>query len=125
MNILLWALQVVLALYFGMAAVNQLFNYDKLVQQYAIYKDLPQGFWIVYGIVALLCAIGMFLTKAGRLITPISALVLTVQAILFAGLVARYDGFGPSVFAWAFWTLVPAIVAAFIAYERFSRSEGL
>lgn len=119
MNIVLWVLQVVLALFFTMASVNQLFNYDKLAQQYVIYRTLPQGFWVVYGIVALLCALGLVLTKAGPLVTPIAALVLAMQGALFAGLYAYYAGFEPSLLMWSLWTLSPVIMAAFIAYARF------
>jgi hypothetical protein len=120
MNILLWILQVGLALLNTMGAVQQLFNYDTLAQQFPIYQALPHGFWIVYGTVSLLGALGLVLTKVGRLVTPIAALVLTVQGLLFAGLTAHYDGFTPSVFAWAMWTLVPSILTAFIAYARFT-----
>jgi hypothetical protein len=111
---------VVLALFFTMASVNQLFNYEKLAQQYAIYKVLPQGFWVAYGIVSLLCAVGLVLTNAGPLVTPIAALVLAVQGVIFAGLYAYYAGFHPSVLMWSLWTVGPVIVAAFIAYARFS-----
>ena len=120
MNILLWILQVLLALFFTMASVNQLFNYDKLAQQYVIYRDLPHGFWVVYAIVALLCAAGLVLTKAGPLVTPIAAVVLAVQGLIFAGLYAHYAGFYPSFLMWSLWTLGPVIVAAFIAYARLS-----
>jgi hypothetical protein len=120
MNILLWVLQVACALLNTMGAVNQLFNYDKLALQFPIYQALPHGFWIVYGSVALLGALGLVLTKVGRLVTPIAALVLTAQGFLFAGLTAHYDGFTPSVFSWAMWTVVPSLVTAFIAYARFT-----
>ena len=117
MNILLWILQVVLAMYLSMGAVNQLFNYDKLKQQYVIYQALPQGFWVVYGTITLLCALGLFLTKAGRLITPIAALVLALESVLFVGVYAHFAQFSLSLLIWGG---VPAIVAAFIAYARFS-----
>ncbi|HEV8021935.1 MAG TPA: DoxX family protein [Candidatus Lustribacter sp.] len=120
MNILLWALQVVLALFFTMASANQLFNYDQLARQYAIYRALPQGFWAIYAIVALSCAAGLVLTKVWPQVTPISALILVVEGVVFAGLYAYYAGFAPSVLMWSLWTLGPVIVAAFIAYGRFS-----
>jgi DoxX-like family len=120
MNIVLWILQVVLALFFTMASLNQLFDYDKLAQQYAIYKALPQGFWVVYGVIALLCALGLVLTKVWPLATPIAAIVLAVQGVIFAGLYAHYAGFQPSFLMWSLWTLGPVIMAAFIAYARFS-----
>lgn len=120
MNILWWVLQVVLALFFTMASVNQLFNWDKLAQQYVIYGALPQGFWIVYATVSLLCALGLVLTKVWPPVTASAALVLAVQGVLFPGLYAYYAGFYPSLLMWSLWTLVPVIVAVFIAYARFS-----
>jgi hypothetical protein len=123
MNILLWILQVALALFFTMASVNQLFNYGYLAQQYVIYRAMPQGFWAVYAIVALACAVGLVLTKAAPRVTPIAALVLAVQGLLFAGLYAYYAGFNPSFLMWSLWTLGPVIVAAFIAYARLSSTR--
>src|SRR4029453_3187842 len=120
MNILLWILQVFLALFFTMAAANQLFNYQKLTEQYAIYKALPQPFWVVWAIISILCALGLVLTIIAPQATPIAALVLAVQGAIFAGLYAYHAGFRPTFAMWAMWTLGPVIVAAFIAYARFS-----
>jgi hypothetical protein len=120
MNILLWVLQVGLALFFTMASVNQLFNYNTLAEQFIIYRVLPQGFWIVYAIVALMCALGLVLTRVTPMVTPVAALVLAVQGAVFAGLYAYHAGFLPSVLMWGLWTLGPVIVAAFIASARFS-----
>ncbi|HEV2677132.1 MAG TPA: DoxX family protein [Aliidongia sp.] len=118
MNILLWVLQVALALFFCMASMNQLFSYAKLSQQFAIYKALPQGFWVVYAIVALFGALGLVLTSVWPVATPIAAATLAVQGLVFAALYARYAGFRPSVLMWGLWTLGPVVVAAFIAYGR-------
>jgi hypothetical protein len=120
MNIVLWILQVALALFFAMAAVQQLFNYDKLTEQFAIYKALPRPFWVGYAIISLACAVGLVLTMVSPVITPIAALVLTVQGLIFASLYAHYAGFRPSFAMWAGWTLSPVVVAAFIAYARYS-----
>jgi len=120
MNILLWVLQIVLALFFTMGAAQKLFNYQNIAEQYAIYKALPQGFWVGYAIVSLLCALGLVLTKVAPAITPIAAVVLAVQGIIFASLYAHYAGFRPSVLMWGLWTLGPVVIAAFIAYGRFS-----
>ena len=120
MNILLWVLQVMLALFFTMGAVQQLFNYDKISKQYVIYKVLPRGFWAGYGSLTLLCALGLILTMVWPLVTPIAALILAVQGAFFAGLYAYHAGFRPSFLMWALWTVVPVAVAAFISYATFS-----
>ena len=120
MNIVLWILQVLLALLFAMGSVQQLFNYDKLAGQYAIYKALPQPFWIGYAIVAVLCCLGLVLTRVWPIATPVAATILAVQGVIFAGLYAYHAGFQPSFMMWAAWTLGPVAVAAFIAYGRFA-----
>lgn len=119
MNILLWVLQVLLALFFTMGAVQQLFNFEKIAKMYVVYRALPRMFWTLYGIVTLLGALGLVLTKVGPLVTPVAALVLTGQGLLFAALYAKFAGFKPSLASWALWTLLPCLFAAFIAYGRF------
>jgi hypothetical protein len=121
MNILLWILQVTLALFFAMASMNQLFNYPKLSQQFEIYRALPRAFWAVYAVVALCGAVGLVLTSFWPLATPVAAAMLALQGLIFAGLYARFAGFKPSVLMWGVWTLGPVVIAAFIAYARFSR----
>jgi len=120
MNILLWILQVVLALFFTMAAVNQLFNYNKLTEQFAIYQAVPRAFWVGYAIISLLCAVGLVVTMLAPGITPIAALILAVQGSIFAGLYAYHAGFRPSVLMWGLWTVGPVVIALFIAWARFT-----
>ena len=120
MNIVLWILQGLLALLFAAGSVQQLFTYDKLAGQYAIYKALPQAFWIGYAVVAILCCLGLLLTRVWPIATPIAATVLAVQGVIFASLYAYHAGFQPSFAMWAAWTLGPVAIAAFIAYARFS-----
>lgn len=119
MNIVLWVLQGVLALFFTMGAVQQLFNFDTISKQYVIYRVLPRAFWAVYGSVTLLCALGLLLSPVWALATPIAASVLVVQGAVFAGLYAYHSGFRPSFLMWALWTVTPVILAAVIAYARF------
>jgi len=120
MNIVLWVLQVMLALLFAAGSVQQLFTYDRLAEQYPIYKALPQAFWAVYAIIAILCCLGLLLTRVWPIATPIAATVLVVQGVIFAALYAYHAGFQPSFAMWAAWTLGPVAVAAFIAYGRFA-----
>jgi hypothetical protein len=118
MNIFTWALQIVLALLILMGSANQLFNYDAIAQLYPVYKEVPHAFWIIYAVLALASAAGLLLTKIAPRATVIGAAVLTVEGIIFAILYAKYDGFYPSVAAWAAWTLIPVAIAAFIVYRR-------
>lgn len=124
MSILLWICQVLLALFFGSASVQQLFNFEKLAHQYPIYRDVPRGFWIGYGIVSLLCAVGLVLTRVWPLVTPIAALILALQGLVFAALYAYHAGFRPTFVKWSLWTLGPVALATFIAYARISEIAG-
>lgn len=122
MSVVLWVLQVILALFFGMASLNQLFNFKQLSEQYVIYQVFPHAFWVGYAIVSLVCAIGLVTTRVWPQATPLAASVLAVQGLAFAVLYAYQAGFQPSFLMWATWTLVPVILAAFVAYARFSQT---
>ena len=124
MSTLLWICQVFLALFFALASLQQLFNFEKLAREYAIYRAVPRGFWTGYGIVSLLCAVGLVLTDVWPLVTPIAALVLAVQGVAFAALYAHHAGFRPTFVKWSLWTLGPVALSVFIAYARFSAIAG-
>lgn len=123
MKILLWTIQILLAIFFTLGAANQLFNYDRIAEQYIVYRSVPQLFWIVYASIALLCTLGLVMTKVWPLGTAIAALVLAVQGTLFAGLYAYHAGFEPSFVLWAFWTLTPVVLASFVAWARFPKPD--
>ena len=120
MKSLLRVLEVGLAQFFATASLYQLFSYDELAQRYAVYQALPREFWLVFGIFALLCAIGLVRVRSSPIIKSIAASVLAVQGALFATLYASYSGFYPSLLMWSLWTLVPVVVAVFVATTTFS-----
>lgn len=114
MNILLWVLQILLALYNMMGGIYTVFNFEKL--KGAWMNDLPKPAWVALGVLQALFALGLVLPGAAGVLptlTPIAATYLAVYALLGCALFAKYAGF-PGIL----WAVVPAILAAFVAYGR-------
>lgn len=107
MNALLWVLQVLLALWNLMGAGYMVPHYEKLANGWAL-GALPKPIWIVYGLLEVLFALGLFLPK----LVPGSAIGLAVLALLGITLFAQYTGWG------LLWAFVPAFLLAFVAYGR-------
>lgn len=108
MNILLWVLQILLALYNMIGGIYMVNNYEKIANVWAL-NALPKPAWMALGLLQVLFAIGLVLPK----LTPISAACLAVISLLGIALYIAYAGF-PGIL----WAVVPAILAAFVAYGR-------
>ncbi|HVM32614.1 MAG TPA: hypothetical protein VMU88_05725 [bacterium] len=107
MNILLWILQVLLALWNLTGAFYMMGHYEVLAKAWAL-ADLPKPFWILYGILQILFALGLLLPKlAAR-----SAIGLALLVLLGIALFAQYSGAG------LLWAFIPAALLAFVAYGR-------
>lgn len=115
MNILLWILQVLLAFHTAIGAVWKFSNSEQTVPALSA---IPHGVWLGLSGVELLCAVGLvlpaFYRPLGRA-TPIAALVIAVEMLLFTALFflsggANYGHVG-------YW-LVVAAICGFIAYGR-------
>jgi len=107
MNSLLWALQVLLALWNLVGGGYEAMNYETLKGSWV--SGLPNPVWVGYGVLQVLFALGLVLPK----FVPIAAFGLAVLSLLGCALFAKYAGF-PGVL----WGLVPALLAAFVAYGR-------
>ena len=115
MNILLWLLQILLALWNTTGGVYMVNNYEKLAKVWAL-DALPKPVWIILGALEILFALGLVLPGAIKVLpklTPISAVCLAVISLLGIALYVAYAGSG------ILWALVPAVLAAFVAYGRF------
>src|SRR5689334_14947022 len=114
MNLLLWVLQVLLALYYAMGGFYQM-NVGKLPP--ALLKKLPKQGWIALGLLQVLFALGLVLPAAVKVmpqITPYSAIGLIVETLVVYRLM-----FKKFVFKTDVWVLVPGLLAVFVAYGRF------
>jgi hypothetical protein len=110
MNILLWVLQVLLALYYVMGGSWMVSKIPG-----AWLKFLPKPAWITLGLLQVLFALGLVLPAATGMwpkLTPVAAVCVAVETVLVAA--ATNTKFQAMV-----WAVVPAILALFVAYGRF------
>lgn len=116
MNILLWVLQILLALHTVMGAV---WKYSNSEQNIASLKLIPHTLWLSLGVLELLwaaCLALPFLSKSLGVLAPVAALCIAAEMLLFSGL-SIYSG-APNYGQIMYW-LVVALFCAFIAYGRF------
>ena len=115
MNILLWALQVLLALHTVIGAVWKFSNSEQTVPSL---RAIPHGVWLAMSVFELLCSLALILPAFDRrlaILAPIAAACIAAEMLLFSGL-HLYSGaadYGPMIY----W-LVVAAICAFIAYGR-------
>ena len=116
MNILLWILQVLLALHTLMGAVWKLSNSEQTVPSL---KPIPHGIWLALSVLEFLCSVGLVLPALSGvpdILAPIAATCIAAEMLIFSGLHFRSgdSNRGPMMY----W-LVVAALCAFIAYGRF------
>ena len=107
MNVTLWSLQALLAVWYLIGGSFVLANYEKVRAAWT--PGWPAAVFIAYGALQILFSLGMFFPKTARN----AAIGLAVLALLGCALFAQYAGF-PGVL----WGIVPALLALFIAYGR-------
>jgi uncharacterized membrane protein YphA (DoxX/SURF4 family) len=93
MNILLWILQVLAALMYGASGVMKVFMFDKVTADVRSFDALPRRVWQALGMVELVCTVGLIVPAALHLqpvLTPVAAIVLAVESLVFIGVHARY-----------------------------------
>lgn len=122
MNILLWVLQVALALWNIIGGFYMANNYRDLANV-GVLNSLPGPAWIALGVLQILFALGLILPGLLRMsprLVPVAAACLAVISLLGIVLFAAYAGF-PGIL----WGVVPAILAGIVAYYRWpSRSSA-
>lgn len=117
MNILLWVVQILLALWNTIGGIFILSNHEMVAKGWAV-RVLPKPAWMALGVLQVLFALGLVVPGAFRVLpklTPISAVGLGVISLLGLALYVSYAGF-PGIL----WAVVPALLAAFVAYGRFA-----
>jgi len=116
MNILLWVLQILLALHTAVGAVWKFSNPEQTVPSL---KVIPHGAWLALSGFELLFSLALILPAVHKplgILAPIAAVCIAVEMVLFTGLhfSSGETNHGPIVY----W-LVVAAICAFIAYGRF------
>ncbi len=121
MNVLLWVLQIAVALLYLAGGGFKTVNPDDVAKQITA---LPRGGWRAVGVFEVLGAVLLIVPAAANwmpVLTPLAAAALAVETLALAAVYARFSlklaATNPLVYA------VPmALMAAFVAYGRFSLS---
>ena len=119
MNVLLWVLQVALAFLYLAGGAYKVFSFDELASQMAA---LSRGGWRALGVLEMLGAVLLIVPAAAKWMpvsTPLAAAALALEALALAALYAQYSlelaATNPLV-----WSVVMALLAAFVAYGRYA-----
>jgi hypothetical protein len=113
MNIVLCVLQILLAYWHLWGGIFIINNYKIIASVWAL-SVFPMPFWIAFGVLELLFALGLILPGMWGMpkVTAISAVGLAILSLASIMLYALYSGIG------SLWGILPAIPAVFIAYKR-------
>ena len=116
MNILLWVLQVLLALH---TFIGAMWKSSYSEQSVASLQAIPHGIWITLIGVEILCTFGLllpaFIKKPPRSLVPAAAGCIAAEMLLFCALqVSSGSHDNDHLIYW----LVVAAICAFIAYGR-------
>lgn len=117
MNILLWVLQVILALHTAMGAVWKFSHSAE--QTMPTLKAIPHGAWLALSVIELLCSIALILPAfSGSLafLAPVAAAIIGAEMLVFSGL---HISSGDKDYSPMIYWLVVATICAFVAYGRF------
>jgi len=122
-NTSLWILQSILALLSFAGGAYKIFAYEELAKVPAA-AALSRGAWGALGVFEMVCGVLLIVPGAAKwrpVLTPMAAAALAVESLGLAGLDARYSlelvATNPMV-----WAAAMAVVAALVAYGRFSFS---
>ena len=121
MNIVLWIVQVVLALQAFAGGAYKIFQFDELAKVPAM-SALPRAGWGAIGVFEMACGVLLILPMAIRwkpVLTPAAAAALAVESFALAVLYGSYSremaATNPMV-----WVVAGGVMAAFVAYGRFA-----
>lgn len=121
MNILLWVLQVALALFCLAGGAYKIFQYEELAKVPAA-APLSRGGWGAIGVFEMSCAVLLVVPAAAKwmpVLTPLAAAALALESLVLGLLFARYSlkltAGNPLV-----WVVGMGLAAAFVAYGRYA-----
>jgi hypothetical protein len=115
MSILLWVLQVLLALHTVMGAVWKFSNSEQSVPSLAA---LPHGVWVTLSVFEIFCAVGLVLPAIGKslgFLVPLAAAGILAEMLLFTFVNLSS---GSTKHSEIIYWLIVAGFCAFIAYGR-------
>ena len=119
MNVLLWILQLALALLYLAGGAYKVLHFDEIANQMA---PLSRGGSGALGVLEMLGAVLLVVPAAAKrmpILTPLAAAALALESLALAGLYARHSldltAANPLV-----WAVVMGLLAAFVAYGRYA-----
>jgi hypothetical protein len=119
MNVLLWVVQVALALLYLAGGAYKAFTFSELANRMDV---LPGGGWLVLGVLEMVCAVLLVLPVSEKWMpiqTPLAGAVLALETLALAALYAGYSltltAANPLV-----WAVAMGLTAAFVAYGRYA-----
>ena len=121
MNVLLWVLQIALALLSLSGGAYKVFMFDELAKVPAM-GALARGGWGALGVFEMLCAVLLVVPAAANwmpVLTPLAAAALALESLALAGLYARYSLELTATYPLV-WVVVMGLMAAFVAYGRYA-----
>ncbi|MBN7818515.1 DoxX family protein [Bowmanella yangjiangensis] len=115
MNILLWTLQILIAIH---TAIGALWKFSNPAQSMQSLAAIPNAAWLGLGVIELLCCLGLIvplLYKPGAILAPLAALVIAASMLLFSLLhwQSGEANAGP-----LYYWLTVAVLCVFISYGR-------
>ena len=116
MNILLWVLQVLAALLYGLSGVMKVFMFEKISADVPSFGALPREAWRALGILELVCTIGLIVPAAFHWrehLTILAAALLAIESLAFVWVHVRYHEMTPLIMSG-----VLGLLMAFVAYGR-------
>ena len=121
MNVVLWVLQVALALLAFAGGAYKVFMFDELAKMPAM-SALSRGGWGALGVFEMLCAVLLIVPAAAKWkpsVTPLAAAALALESLALAALYARHSlqltATNPLV-----WVVVMGLMAVLVAYGRYA-----
>lgn len=118
MNILLWILQLLLALLYLAGGAYKAFSFAEVASHL---QALPHGAWRALGVLEMIGGVLLVVPAAFKLkpeLTPLAAAVLAVETFAITLVYAQYSlqitPQNPLV-----WSLVMGVLVAFVAYGRY------
>jgi len=121
MNVLVWVLQVALALFYLAGGQYKVFHFDELVKVRPA-GALSRGEWGALGVFEMLCAVLLVVPAAAKwmpVLTPLAAAALALESVALALWFARYSlalrATNPLVYV-----VVGGLMAAVVAYGRYT-----
>jgi len=121
MNVVLWVLQLALAVLSLAGGAYKVFMFDELANMPAM-SALSRGGWGALGVFEMLCAVLLIVpaaTKWRPVLTPLAAAALALESLALATLYAQHSlqltATNPLV-----WVVVMGLMAVFVAYGRYA-----